>query len=82
VAYDDTTVPLEPGDRLLLYTDGLVEAKNGAGELFGEAALIAALQRTTGTTPAEAADGIIASVQRWAHTQDDDLTVVVCDVVT
>jgi sigma-B regulation protein RsbU (phosphoserine phosphatase) len=82
VAYADTTVPIEGGDRLLLYTDGLVEARNAAGEMFGEAALMAAFRQTANTTPADAADSIIASVQRWAHSQDDDLTVLVCDVVT
>lgn len=79
IVYSETTVPLEPGDRLLLYTDGLVEARNEAGELFGEGFLMAELERTAGQRPAEAADGIIAAVQRWARSQDDDLTVVVCD---
>lgn len=81
VVYGGTTVSLETGDRLLLYTDGLVEARNEAGAMFGEAALIAELRQTAGIVPAEAADSIIASVQRWAHTQDDDLTVLVCDVM-
>ncbi|NWF80890.1 MAG: SpoIIE family protein phosphatase [Chloroflexi bacterium] len=33
--YRDVTVPLEPGDTLLFLSDGIVEAHNGAGELFG-----------------------------------------------
>lgn len=79
IVYSETTVPLQPGDRLLLYTDGVVEARNEAGELLGEEALIAELEQTAGMGPAEAADGIIAAVQRWARAQDDDLTVMVCD---
>ena len=82
VSYADTTVPLEAGDRLLLYTDGLVEARNRAGEMFGDAALITKLRRTGGTAPAEAADSIIAAVQEWAHSQDDDLTVLICDYLS
>jgi sigma-B regulation protein RsbU (phosphoserine phosphatase) len=77
--YDDITVPLEPGDRLMLYTDGLIEARNGEGKLFGEEALKRAFQKVANLAPAQAVDGIIASVQQWAHTQDDDLTVLVCD---
>jgi sigma-B regulation protein RsbU (phosphoserine phosphatase) len=79
VPYTDVTVPLEPGDRLLLYTDGLVEARNAAGAMFGEASLIAALKQTAAQPPAEAADHIISSVQLWTPSQDDDLTVLVCD---
>lgn len=33
--YDETTVRLRPGDHFVLYTDGLVEARNAGGELFG-----------------------------------------------
>ena len=33
--YDQISVPFEPGDLLLLYSDGITEARNPAGELFG-----------------------------------------------
>ncbi|MBV8863847.1 MAG: PP2C family protein-serine/threonine phosphatase [Acidobacteriaceae bacterium] len=76
-----TTVirPLEQGDRLLLYTDGLVEASNAAGDFFGREALGEVLRKTTGSSPAEAADRILSSVQKWSSTQEDDLTLIVCD---
>jgi sigma-B regulation protein RsbU (phosphoserine phosphatase) len=77
--YTEKALALEPGDRLLLYTDGLIEARNAEGELFGEEALIALLRDTGGKTPDEAADRMIASAQQWARLQDDDLTVLVCD---
>jgi hypothetical protein len=32
-------------------------------------------------SPSETAEHLIAAVQRWAKTQDDDLTVLVCDFV-
>ena len=34
--YSNVTIELQAGDRLLLYTDGIPEAANGAGEFFGE----------------------------------------------
>ncbi len=79
VTYTERTIPFEPGDRLLLYTDGLVEARNRAGELFGDAALMRAMEETGGGSPEDAAERIIATVQGWAASQDDDLTLLVCD---
>jgi len=79
VVYSEKTIAIEPGDRFLLYTDGVIEARNTAGQLYGEDSLSAALTRTAGVAPAEAADTIIAAVKRWAQMQDDDLTILVCD---
>jgi phosphoserine phosphatase RsbU/P len=77
--YSDKSMPLQAGDRLLLYTDGLVEARNEQGELFGEERLNRAVLDSSGLTPDAAADEMIAAVQKWAKSQDDDLTVLVCD---
>jgi sigma-B regulation protein RsbU (phosphoserine phosphatase) len=77
--YTEKAMPLRERDRLLLYTDGLLESKNTQGTLFGEQSLSAALKRTAALTPAEAANSIISEVQKWARSQDDDLTLLVCD---
>jgi sigma-B regulation protein RsbU (phosphoserine phosphatase) len=77
--YTERSMQIQPGDRLMLYTDGLLEAKNREGRLFGEDALYAAMRKTGGLAPAEAASHIIAEVQQWAKSQDDDLTVLICD---
>lgn len=77
--YSTATHRLKPGDRLLLYTDGIVEAASASGEFFGQESLSALLCQTVGTAPTAAADRIISAVQRWAASQDDDLTVLVCD---
>lgn len=79
--YDSKMLPMHPGDRLLLYTDGLLEARNAEGKLFGEASLRAEFQNTAHLEPALAVDRLIDAVQRWAKSQDDDLTVLVCDFV-
>ncbi|HTT22620.1 MAG TPA: PP2C family protein-serine/threonine phosphatase [Candidatus Sulfotelmatobacter sp.] len=78
-SYETRSDSLQQGDRLLLYTDGIVEAANSAGEFFGQENLSNLLQETSALTPRNAADHIIGSVQRWASSQDDDLTVLVCD---
>jgi len=77
--YSNASHRLEPGDRLLLYTDGVVEAASASGEFFGQPALAALLRNTAGIAASDAADRIIYAVQQWAASQDDDLTVLVCD---
>lgn len=79
--YTERSMPMERGDRLLLYTDGLVEAKNALGEMFGDEALATELQHAAKLTPAEAVERIIAKVQSWGISQEDDLTALVCDFV-
>jgi sigma-B regulation protein RsbU (phosphoserine phosphatase) len=79
--YTERSMEMKPGDRLLLYTDGLVEAKNAQGEMFGDEALATELQRAAKLTPADAVERIIAKVQSWGQTQEDDLTALVCDFV-
>ena len=39
MSYDQNDVQLKPGNRLLMYTDGLVEAHNPRGEMFGSSRL-------------------------------------------
>jgi len=79
--YTNAAHPLEPGDRLLLYTDGLVEAANAKGDFFGQEALSALLRQSAELSPSSVSDQIISAVQQWSASQDDDLTVLICDYV-
>ena len=70
---------LQPGNVLFLYTDGITEAQNPAGELFGAAALLDAIARIESDAPAEAyPDEIVKRVQRYMDgaPQADDITCV------
>jgi sigma-B regulation protein RsbU (phosphoserine phosphatase) len=78
-AYTATQKVLRKGDRLLLYTDGIIEAANGAEQEFGQERLSRLLTASTGDSVEETADLILSTVQGWASAQTDDLTVVVCD---
>ncbi len=77
--YSNAAYALEGGDRLLLYTDGIVDAANAEGDFFGQEALSAVLQQTAELAPSAASDRIISAVQQWSASQEDDLTVLVCD---
>jgi hypothetical protein len=65
-AYTETTVQLAPGDTLTLLSDGVVEARNAAGDLFG-------FERTR-TTSNQSADFIARAAQDYG--QEDDITVL------
>lgn len=72
------TLELEPGDTLVLYTDGVTEAFNEAGTMFEESGLLECLNGA-GSLSADGAVSIVAeSVRRHAadFPQSDDLTVV------
>lgn len=74
------SVHYQPGDHLIFYTDGITEARNSAGQLFG----IERLQEFLGAAPvslssAEAADTILAKIEtfRGQEPSDDRLVMVV-----
>jgi phosphoserine phosphatase RsbU/P len=77
--YSTAEYPLEPGDRLVLYTDGLLEAANATGEEFGPDRLSAVLKDGARLNPEAAADHIISALQTWSRSQNDDLTILICD---
>jgi sigma-B regulation protein RsbU (phosphoserine phosphatase) len=81
-SYVHAEVLLAPGDLLVASTDGIAEARNGAGEEFGEARLAEALPALAGLTPAEAIDRLIALVDEFATgaPQHDDITLLVARV--
>ncbi|HXC94523.1 MAG TPA: PP2C family protein-serine/threonine phosphatase [Edaphobacter sp.] len=77
--YETITYPIESGDRFLLYTDGLLEAANRAGEEFGSERLTRLLQNSAFLTADQAVDEIVSTLQNWSHAQNDDLTILICD---
>ena len=76
------TTELQPGDRILAYTDGLVEARNARGEQFGEERIQDLVRRSTARDAASVTDDLVNAVRRWRVDDGDadDLTLVVIDV--
>jgi sigma-B regulation protein RsbU (phosphoserine phosphatase) len=77
--YSVTTRPLMRGDRLLLYTDGIVEAADARQEEFGQERLRVLLKESAVLTPDATANLILDRVKTWSAAQDDDLTLLICD---
>ena len=70
---------LEPGDKLLLYTDGLTEMFNAAGDEFGIARVHALAQRHGCTEPQAVLAACLEEIRNFSATakQTDDLTLMV-----
>ena len=77
-AYDVSEVPIEPGDLLLLYTDGVVEAENDAGEQYGVDRLYALLQTASGTS-AQVQERLLTEIESFTGQapQHDDITCLI-----
>ncbi len=79
VAYPDHTVQLLPGDRLVLYTDGVTEAFSPADETYGAGRLIAEVEAHGDGAAATLVERICRSVTVFAGSapQSDDITLTV-----
>jgi sigma-B regulation protein RsbU (phosphoserine phosphatase) len=78
-AYDFETgeVPLNPGDLLVLFSDGITEAGAREGKEFGEERLKALIESRDGNSLAEIETGILQAVRDWTKDEvEDDMTLV------
>ena len=67
-----------PGDLLVLYTDGVTESFNAAGEEFGEQRLVEALRKHCELSPSALVNAIVNDVKQFSPLeQHDDITLVV-----
>jgi len=69
--YSECSVTLESGDRLVLYTDGVTEARNAQGEEFGEERLIAEIMMARDLPAAQLNDRLLAAVVAFGDLHDD-----------
>jgi len=67
-----------PGDTIALYTDGVTEAFNEAGEEFGEERLLRSLQAHCELPSQALLTAVLDEVQKFSpHEQHDDITLIV-----
>jgi len=80
--FDEGRIPLEPGDILVAYTDGVSEAMNQLDEEFDDAQIIDAVAKRRSRTAADLISEILERVDRFTAgaRQHDDMTLVVLRV--
>lgn len=82
--YPVREIPIRPGDRFLLYTDGVIEPENASGESFGERRLEEVIRDHQERAPSELLDQLLGEIRRWQPAslpQQDDITLLAIDVV-
>ena len=77
-AFDEETLTLEPGDLIVLFSDGVTEAMNADGEEFTDDRLIACANAHRGEAPQQVLEALLADVHAFCagEPQSDDVTAV------
>jgi anti-sigma regulatory factor (Ser/Thr protein kinase) len=80
--FDQITVPFEPGDTFLFFSDGITEASDAAGELFGADRLMACVRMNGNLAPDALVGAVRTAVVAFAGSDRlrDDLTCVAIEV--
>ncbi len=77
--YEQETRRMRPGDALVLYSDGITEARDPGGSMFGEERLLQVAQRAQGCSAREIQHAVLDEVHRFvgAAPNLDDITLMV-----
>jgi hypothetical protein len=86
-SYKHSDLKLQKGDRFVLYTDGIVEALNPAGEIYGADRLKTFIEANSGLAAEQFCGRLVEMIAGWSgggskNSLDDDLTLLVVDFET
>jgi serine phosphatase RsbU (regulator of sigma subunit) len=85
--YENAEFDITKGDRLVLYTDGIIEAKNSAGSFFGDELFETFIVEHSFDSAEQTSELFLKHLSRWSGksvttSYDDDLTLLVIDVIS
>jgi serine phosphatase RsbU (regulator of sigma subunit) len=77
--YEQATIPLQPGDLVVICSDGVTEARNAAGDEFGRDRMVAAMTGCHGGQPDTVLEQLLEAVRKFSAgaPQGDDITAMV-----
>jgi serine phosphatase RsbU (regulator of sigma subunit) len=81
--FEEEEIGIQIGDRLIMYTDGLIEAINEKKEFYGKTAFYAFIQEHQDKKPEDFVNHILNHLKEWTGNGEleDDITMIVADVV-
>ncbi len=80
--YEDSTIALEPGARIYLYSDGVLEAMNTQREIFDECRLRSVIESTRQDGMEDSVNSIVKSIYQWTEGNPihDDLSILAVEL--
>ncbi len=83
VVYEGARVRLAPGDRLFVYSDGILEARRPDGDLFGDERLAESVRGSAALDLEACVDGVLAAVLGWTAPAlpHDDISLVALEIL-
>jgi sigma-B regulation protein RsbU (phosphoserine phosphatase) len=86
-AYDSLQIPVEAGDRFVLYTDGILETSNPAQEEFGTGRFMQFMETNNRLPAGPFADALLLELARWLEQppgegHKDDISLLAIDFTT
>jgi sigma-B regulation protein RsbU (phosphoserine phosphatase) len=84
--YANVPIRFIPGDRILMYTDGIIDAESPSGDFFGEQSFKEFIRINSHLTGDRFADLLLQDLAVWSgkrvgRTQEDDVTLIVVDII-
>jgi serine phosphatase RsbU (regulator of sigma subunit) len=81
--YEEKSLVLDPGDTLVLFTDGVFESPNEAGDLFGREGILRSVSSRLGLGAGELSDGLFSDLLSWSEGTEasDDITILMTQVI-
>lgn len=83
--YPVCAMHIKPGDRFLLYTDGVIEPENARGDSFGDCKLEQVVRGNHSRPASEFLNLLLSEIRQWQPAsvdQQDDITLIVVDIVS
>lgn len=80
--FTNYTIALDPGDKIMFYTDGLLDARNSKGKPYGEQRLFEALEKNKKATPKEISGSVLKSLKSFSKDQEwtDDVHFFIMEI--
>ncbi|MEW6525727.1 MAG: 7TM diverse intracellular signaling domain-containing protein [Spirochaetota bacterium] len=75
---------ISKGDRIILFTDGIIESRNAKGELFGEERLLEVVRESKKKNILALKNEIVTAAYKWIYPKkkfEDDFTLIIVDIL-